>query len=213
MPVTQTMSAPPSTFNCLRIGNYHWSVGGTQVQYWMMLGDIVHFLCWVSTWRLRWPPVENVHLQSEQTCSPSHCTVLMCFWKFEGCANFAPPCGQVYGHLWVCLDWWCSSRSHGSEKTWVQWSHVYGFYPLWTLLWWRCKWPLCLNVLPQSPHSYGHSPVCVWRCSDVHYTHLIESSVINKLWPFYQASHPHPPYEGRQTCACRRVSNLHTSLT
>ena len=40
-------------------------MGGTQVQYWMILADIVHFLCWVSTWRLRWPPVENVRLQSE----------------------------------------------------------------------------------------------------------------------------------------------------
>ena len=146
MPVTQSMSAPPSTFNCLRIGKYHcsaWVVHKFNTEwYWQIL-----FTFCVEFQHGVWGGLQL--------------KMYACSLKFEGCANFAPPCGQVYGHLWVCLDRWCSSRSHESEKVWVQWSNVYGFSPLWTLLWWCCKWPLCLNVLPQSPHSYGHSPVCV----------------------------------------------------
>jgi len=65
-------------------------------------------------------------------------------------SDFSPVCILFTCRL-TCPDW-LNAWSH----TW----HLYGFCPLWILLWWT-RWPVVLNCLLQTSHSYGFSPVWV----------------------------------------------------
>ena len=174
-------------------------MGGTQVQYWMILADIVHFLCWVSTWCLRWPPVENVRLQSE-------------IWRM---CKFCP---TMWTSVWTFVSVFRSMVQFQIPLIWK------GVSTMITCIWLlpSVDSPLVALQVATLSECSPTVPTFIWSlpcvCFEdvqifVHFTHSIESSVINKLWHFYQASHPLPTYEGWQTCACRRVSDLHASLT
>ena len=191
-------------------------MGGTQVQYWMILADIVHFLCWVSTWRLK--------------CMASRWKCMLTVWANMLSITLHSP--HVFLEIWrmckFCPTMWTSVWTFVSVfRLMVQFQIPWIWKDVSTMV--TCIWLLptvdsplvalqvatlseCSPTVPTFISSLPCVSLKMFRFF-VHFTHLIESSVINKLWPFYQASHPHPPYEGRQTCACRRVSDLYASLT
>jgi len=117
-------------------------------------------LCDSSRCRFSWPN----HIKRSEQClhECGFAPVWTRTWHCTNCSvlNIIPQWWHWYVLLLLCTQRLCACKLHDLLKLLLHSEHLYGFSPVWTLMW-LYRFPEWLNSLSHMWHLYGFAPLWI----------------------------------------------------